>query len=257
MSNKKQLLDPISTMCKIVALNFMEVNTKLSISDHILNLHEPNKYQSLIRLYNGDSKENIGDLYFVIIRLIKWYLIKDVENSLNNYNLISHSDELTKMIKYLCYSFIKLQETYKFGNVVMALQFYINLLNDGLNDYFNEDNLPPLEEMTSLDESIKLLKQKQDKRNDILYSRLPMNLSKKDDEFENLLDYEKIKNFWTVDKLKRICDLYDNCFKVQYDNEMTKEIKIGLIESYLKSIFAILNIIDKEFQTLISNCDKG
>lgn len=44
--------------------------------------------------------------------------------------------DLKKMIGYMCAAFIKLQNTYKTGNVVLSIQYYINLLEDGLNGSF-------------------------------------------------------------------------------------------------------------------------
>ena len=66
MSNK-QLLDPLGTMCKIVALNFNDMNTKISIHDHILTLQEPNKLQAIYRYINGDGRENTSELYFALL----------------------------------------------------------------------------------------------------------------------------------------------------------------------------------------------
>lgn len=224
----KQLLDPISTMCKLVSLNFMETSSKISIHNHVLNIQQPNDYQFFIRFYNGDSKENISELFHVILRLIKWYLTKNNidPDTKTNYTDIAQSDEFVKMIKYTCCGFNKLQDTYKNGNVVFALQYFIDILTAGLTNVFDETKLPPV---------------------------LMQNINSND----NLLDYEKIKNFWPLDRLKKICALYDNCFTIYFDEKLEQSVKNGLINSYLKSVFAILDMIDKEFQTLINNCDNG
>jgi len=225
----KQLLDPISTMCKLISLNFMEASTKLSIQNHVLTIHQPTGFQFAIRFCNGDSKENISELYYVIIRIIKWYLFKTTDNTndiSNNYTDISKSDELVRMIKYMCCSFNKLQETYKIGNVILALQFYINLLSDGLANKFDE-------------------------------SKLPAVFNADNTEVNNLLDYEKLKNFWSLERLKQVSALYDNCFTIYYSTDMQDTIKNGLVNSYLKSIFAILDMIDIEFQSMIENCNNG
>lgn len=268
--HNKQLLDPIGTMCKLISLNFTKINAKLSIQNHILDIHQPNTYQSVVRLYTGDSKENISELYLVIIRIIKWYLIteysdhsstvtplsrspntntcllkssifekisKDSTDSSNgsfdsNYSSNSNSsncydiancEQFKKMVKYLCSSLNKLQHTYRTGNVVLALQFYINILTDGLRNI----DVPP--------------------------SNLPDCFI----EEENLLDYAKIKNLWDVKKITRICELYDCCFKVYNDSDISDEMKTELIKGYLRSVDAILAITDKEFQKLIKLSNAG
>ena len=79
--------------------------------------------------------------------------------------------------------------------------------------------------------------------------------------YNNLLDYNKIKNLWNTAKIKRVCDLYDNCFKVvndaNPDDNTDEEMKDALIDGYLRSIDAILTVTDKEFQGLIKNSNKG
>lgn len=251
MSAKKQLLDPLGTLCKLIALNFNDINTKISIQNHVLTLQEPTGYQFLVRMVNGDGRENISELYYAIIRIIKWYLLpqyKKIESEQNNEMLvqlidlpvqildehihgsnaeeIAHSDVLIKLIRYMCNGFRKLQKTYEYGNVMLALQFYINLLEDGIKGIYDD-------------------------------SKLPSYILEKDNEFQNLLDYDKLKNFWDVKKLKRICELYDNCFKLKTDIETPETTKRALINGYLESIHAMLEITDREFQDLIMNSNKG
>lgn len=249
---KKQLLDPLGTLCKLVALNFSESNTKISIHNHVLTLHRPNNLQFAVRLINGDSKENVSEIYYAIIRIIKWYLVpyydknnkgsdnnsigsnksdksskspksskldestinidninykedsmvvdanpnllyEDIDNTDNinlpNWMNISKSKELPRILKYACDALRTLQGTYGYGNVVLAIQYYINLIEDGLKGIYDDSKLPKY----ILDQEI---------------------------EIANLLDYEKLRNFWDFKKLKRICELYDNCFMVLSDQEI-------------------------------------
>jgi len=222
MSAKKQLLDPLGTLCKLVSLNFSEINTKISIHNHSLSLQRPYNYQFMIRWMNGDGKENVSELYHVIIRVIKWYLLDENDNNTEIYNC----EELKRLVRYLCNAFRKLQETYEYGNVILAVQFYINIMEDSINGNYNDNKLPKY-------------------------------ILDKEKEYENLLDYEKLKNFWKYDKLKRICELYDACFKVYNSEDMILLEKEALINGYLQSIQSILEITDGEFHKLIQNSTKG
>lgn len=226
---KNQLIDPLGTLCKLVALNFNEKNTKISIQNHLLLIQRPYNYQFLIRLCNGDGRENISELYYVIIRIIKWYIMPEIEEDKSSENLnyleISKCEEFKKMINYLCSGFRKLQETYEYGNVVLALQFYINLLEDAKNNIYDDNKLP----------------------NYLLI---------KEQEYKNFLDYDKLKNFWDIKNIKRICELYDNCFKIYLDDNIPNNKKDKIINGYLKSIDAIIDITDQEFQNLIVNNSK-
>jgi len=221
MSAKKQLLDPLGTLCKLVSLNFSEINTKISIHNHSLSLQKPYNYQFMVRWVNGDGKENVSELYHVISRVIKWYMLNDNDNS-----EIYNCDELKRLVRYLCNAFRKLQETYEYGNVILAVQFYINIMESAINGNYNDNMLPKY-------------------------------ILDKEKEYENLLDYDKLKNFWKYDKLKRICELYDACFKVYNSEDMILIEKEALINGYLQSIQSILEITDGEFHKLIQNSTKG
>ena len=266
MSMKKQLLDPIGTLCKLVALNFSEIHTKISIHDHVLSLHKPDNYQSMIRMFNGDSKENLSELFYAIMRVIKWYLddpkykpdniIKPVKKNKNNYDNssdenvnfeesdhednniktddktdekwvpIARSQEVRRLVTYACDALRKLQETYEYGNVILAVQFYINILEDAVNGRFSD-------------------------------RKLPKYIIEKEEEYSNLLDYDKLKNFWDYKKLKMICELYDTCFSVYKDREMPESEKAALVGGSMHTINSILKLTDVDFQKLIQNSSKG
>lgn len=251
MSNQKQLLDPLGTLCKLIALNFYDSNTKISIHDHIVALDISDQFQWITRSLNKDSKENISELYYVIVRLILWYLISDTNiencanyesnnNKNNNYTReiiiseksnnayhIRNSEEIRRMIQYLCHAFTKLQIlTYKHGNVVFTLQYYINLLTSALDNNFD-------------------------------YKLLPIHLQEINDSYDNLLDLNKLKNLWEIRDIQRICELYDNCFNVLNDTHLNCTTQQNIINSYLKSINSILEITDIKFKNLIKNNNNG
>lgn len=229
MSVKKQLLDPFGTLCKLISLNFSELNTKISIHNHILSLQKPYNYQSVLRMINGDGRENISELFYAIIRIIKWYLVVDTpinsSQAEENWAIIAKNTEVKRLVCYACTALRKLQETYEFGNVVLAIQFYINILEDAINNAYDDNKLPKY-------------------------------IMELDCEYETFIDYDKLKNFWEYKKLKRICELYDDCYKVLHDDIYVSE-KEALIDGYLRSINAVLEIADGEFQKLLINSNKG
>lgn len=230
MSVKKQLLDPLGTICKLVALNFSEIKTKISIHNHVLMLHKPYNYQFFIRMLNSDGRENVSELYYAINRVIKWYMIDHDENTNDennsNWTIISKSPELERIVRYACNALRKLQDTYEYGNVILAIQFYINIFEDALNNNYDDNKLPQC-------------------------------ITKKENEYESLIDYKKLRNFWDPKKLKRICDLYDNCFNIYNDSNMIKTEKDSMICGYLSSINTILELADADFQKLVQNSNKG
>ena len=77
--NKRQLLDPIGTMCHIVSLAFKPLNTKIGINNHAVIIQESNCFQWLERYWYGDNRENISLLYNIVVRIIEWYIIPTYE----------------------------------------------------------------------------------------------------------------------------------------------------------------------------------
>ena len=232
MSVKKQLLDPLSSLCKLISLNFSEINTKLRIHNHILSVQKPYSYQTIqyiMRRFGRDGMENISELFYVIIRVIKWYLVDyNIDNELSNNNWVNihKSNEIKRLVRYVCNALRKLQATYEYGNVVLSIQFYINIMEAAIEGNYNDNMLPQF-------------------------------ILDKEQEYENLLDYDKLRNFWNYDKLKRICELFDECFKVYNADDITIIEKEALINGYLQSINSILELTDNEFQKLIQNSSKG
>jgi hypothetical protein len=285
---KFQLLDPLGTLCKLVALNFYEVNTKISIYNNALYLQQPSSYQGLLRTYYSDDRDNIALLYFAIIRVIEWYIVEDNKINLphnmyqipnlkksehdifnmspnknifiqedefdNNSNYSSDNDNTCKdvdslsssplnitssrkdgecvlkidknqpldmkyfvknIIKFSCDGLKKLQKTYKDGNVILSIQFLINILTDSYNNIYDTNKL----------------------HHNIFNT----------DNSKNFLNYEKMKNFWDIKKLESIFNLYKNCYE-------SVDKKNDDINSYLISIFCILDKMDNDFRKIIYEC---
>lgn len=228
MTSKKQPIDPICALCRIVSLNFKDIHTKIGINGHAINIQEPGGSQSIMRLYYGDNREDVFELFYLITHLIAWFLVPTYNKGQNEPEMSKSVDhvavpkkqfdekfvsELKKMISYMCIGLSRLQDTYKAGNVVLALQYYINLMRDGLIGNFSLDRLPAcLLEDLDIDTSMKT----------------------------------KIISMWDYNRLHIVCDLYDNCF-----SELKKNLnkKTDIIDGYLLSIDSILSVYEKEFKT--------
>jgi len=227
MDKKRQLLDPVSTVCRLVSLNFKPVNTKIAIYDHVVLLQPPTMSQSVIRYIYGDARDNISALFLAILRFIKWYVIPIRNKSINTQdeNTKNYFICLEKLVHNLCAGFKILQDTYKQGNVVISLQYYINILNDSIEGNFDDNRIPLcLEDTEELDDS------------------------------GNLLDYNKIKRLWNYDKIKDICELYDKCFESTNNDDVNKNTKI---ESYLLAADNLISSSENGFRDLVKSNNQG
>jgi len=231
-TNKRQLLDPIGSICHIVSLTFKPLNTKIGINNHAIIIQESNLFQWLDRYWNGDNRENISLLYNIVVRVIEWYIIPLSGKYKDNISKDLTDEErkkfwicLEKICKFLCTAFNKLQQTYYTGpiptNVVTTIQYYINIIKDSLDGTYSSDRLPKC-----------------------------IN----DSENKNFLDYDKIKILWNGEKLKQICDLYEKCFEKLDSNEKTKDDQIA---GYMQAVDKLLSIHDNQFRELINYSNEG
>lgn len=221
-----QLLEPVTTMCKLVLLTFFENGTKIRIKNNVIEFDDPDYLQGIYRKWNGSNRDDLSLLYISIIRLIQWYIIPSFDQI--NGEEIATDDQISSnqlnnairnMIPTMCNGLKRIQNTYSDGNVVFSLQFFINVLNDSFNNNFDLSKLPAC---ISLNE-------------------------------ENLIDYDKIKKLWSFDGFNRLCDLFNTCNNL-HDSE--KEYDKCAIQGYIKNIIVLLDSVDTEFIKLIVNNDR-
>jgi hypothetical protein len=121
-------------------------------------------------------------------------------------------EPIKNIIKYALIGLDKLQSTYENGNVILAIKFLKNNLNMCLNNNFTVDDFNNINEIKNT---------------------------------ENVINYDKIKNIWTNEKINIISDQLD----IINDNKDVPE----SLEHLLKSIRAQLMDIDSRFQNLVQN----
>ncbi len=209
-NGKKQFLDPISTISKIILLHFSNSNTKLRIIDHAVQLVDNTMVESITRRWYGDSRNDMCALYPIFVRFVELYLISKQKE--NNFDESECYDSLKNIGKYAIVGLQELQKTYGYDNAVFTLQFYINLIEYGIEKKYTEKILP-----TNLKELTK----------------------------NNLIDDSKIQKIWEDSHIIELGKTFENCFNAEKTND-----KI-LLSANIKKIMDILEMHDKEFKKLI------
>lgn len=268
MSTKKELLDPIGAMCRLVALNFRPKHTKIGITDHAIEIQQPTSSQWLHRYMNGDDRDNISALYPVITRIIEWYLIplydakhkkkraipktpiiynnsatkeNTSEKDITDDKVVISENELTHLI-------VSELEVTDFWACMSKLSRYMCCGLSKLQETYELGNV-----VYSIQYYINLVFDALEGRYSL--ERLPKCITSS--ELTNLLDYNKIKNLWNYKKVYEICELYDKCFEAQSDNTLSDNHKKDKIEGYLKAVDHLLNISDEEFRKLLNGSKQG
>lgn len=185
-NNKNQLLEPIASSCRLILLKYKPINTKIAVYNHRIIIQEPSYDQCLKRTLYGDKRDNIYVLFMVIYRIIKWYIepLRETEQS-------EYLECITELMNYLIDGLKIIQQTYKYGNSVMTLQYFINILKSSLNNELTDEELP-----SCIIESF----------NDQINN--------------NLLDYDKIKSIWSYEEIKNIKNYFDECKKIKDNDEL-------------------------------------
>mgnify|MGYP001222291411 CR=1 FL=1 len=77
LNQKNLILEPLSCILKLGLLEYKEKGTKISIIDNSIHFNEPSLTQGLTRLFNGDCREDLHNLYHPLIKSIEWHPLDD------------------------------------------------------------------------------------------------------------------------------------------------------------------------------------
>ena len=80
MKNKKEknlILEPLTVIFRLAILKYKPPYTKLSIRDNSIVYQENTYDQGLLRMIDGDTREDLHNLYHPILKSIEWYPYND------------------------------------------------------------------------------------------------------------------------------------------------------------------------------------
>ena len=138
------LLDPITTVTRIALLQYKPVGTKISIQNHKITYMETSFYQGAWRMFQGDQREDLKNLYKPVIACVKWWTdypgIKEIaKEAIHGLNELKKTYSETSTI----YHTITLYKT--------ILEYYLeNKPIDNLVDSMPDINDPPSEDIKEL-----------------------------------------------------------------------------------------------------------
>lgn len=199
MNSKNCIVEPLTCLCKLALLNFMEDSSKLKICNNIVLIQEPYMFGWLSRTLEGDSKEDIQFLHLPIQRAIEWYIFKCDKNATMEQEI---KEAIIDIARYTVKGLKKLQNTYIKGNVILAIQYYIIIINQAINNNIIEQDFYSITEPTTTTISDKI----KCNFDEILNIRNMMN-----EAMKNITNIEKRNNY--VEFIKGSLDLRDENFK--------------------------------------------
>lgn len=114
--NKNDTLDPLSIIIKLFVYSYKPIGTKISISNNKLYIQENGVFQSAVRSFYRDSKNDINIIYFPIIFACRFYL--SVENK----------KKFLSLFNKLLDSFDKMKETYQGNEIIYNIDQLRNIV---------------------------------------------------------------------------------------------------------------------------------
>ena len=156
-TNTSQVLDPISSLIRLVLLIYKPIGTKLSFNNNKIIFQEPDLLQSTRRWTAGDNRSHIHNLYNPIFKISLWYDISKLE-------LIYLLEKSKKGLQLLleCYNSDE-------SNIVShSINYYLKTIDNILNDNLTNDLNQNLSETTDI-YSIKLKKLWSENEINIIY----------------------------------------------------------------------------------------
>ena len=94
---KNMLLEPLSCIFRMVLLNYKNEGIKISIVNNSIQYNEPSYYQGFFRSVNGDTREDLHNLYNPFLKAFEWYSVK--ENEKFKYFYQKCMEGITKLLK--------------------------------------------------------------------------------------------------------------------------------------------------------------
>jgi len=139
VDDKSYIIDPLTSLCKVALLHFMEEGTKLAINHYVLYIQGNTYYQWIERTKNRDSRFDISNLNTPFLKAIKWYLLDGTEK-------IPMDEQMSESIKIITkYSILGLQKLQNYTyqediSIKIILQYFINMLRNAINGNWTEEN---------------------------------------------------------------------------------------------------------------------
>jgi hypothetical protein len=93
------ILEPLSCIFRMCLLNYKEDGMKISIFNNSIQYNEKNIYQGLWRSYNGDTREDLHNLYNPFLKAFEWYPINiETEPCIFHYFYQKCHEGITKLL---------------------------------------------------------------------------------------------------------------------------------------------------------------
>lgn len=140
--NKNDILDPLSLVIKLYIYLYKPIGTKISILNNRIEFQEAGIFQSTVRTFNGDTKNDLINMLFPLTYACDKYL--------DYYN----KEKFCVIFEQVLYSLDKLNQVYQSNEITHNIEQLKNIINK----FMNEKKFNPQTIISNYNEPASMLK---------------------------------------------------------------------------------------------------
>jgi hypothetical protein len=154
ITNKNLILEPFCTLVKLILLSYKPDGTKISIYNNSIQFHEPSIIQGFLRIWTGDCREDLHNLYNPIIKMLEYsdrtneIHINLLRKCIDGLNIILKVYDSNTIINHTLLHYINIIKKYIDINVLdNSLKDKNSPLIEGLKIFWNEKEIELIYDM--------------------------------------------------------------------------------------------------------------
>ena len=147
-NNKNLILEPLCTIVKLILLSYKPDGTKISIYNNSIQFHEPSMIQGFLRIWTGDCREDLHNLYNPLIKALEYSKRENpkhifmLRKCIEGLNIILKVYDCNTIINHTLLHYINIIDKYIDLNVLdNSLQKEDSPLIEGLKIFWNEKEI--------------------------------------------------------------------------------------------------------------------
>jgi len=145
-TNKKEknlILEPLCVVFRLAILKYKPPYTKLSIKDNSIIYQENTYDQGFIRMMEGDTREDLHNLYHPILKSIEWYSYNDYkflyDECITGLNILNSVYDRNSTIRHTISHYISVIQMNDSENIIEDID--INPIIDKLKEIWTQSEI--------------------------------------------------------------------------------------------------------------------
>ena len=140
---KNFILEPLTVIFRLSLLQYKDKGTKISIRDNSIQYQLPTYDQGLIRMIEGDTREDLHNLYHPILKCIEWYSYESYQfiydECIKGINILNNNYDNNSTIKHTLNHYIDVIKNNNNTNISRCIE--INPVIDSLKEIWTHSEV--------------------------------------------------------------------------------------------------------------------